>query len=370
MLSSLEKFNRVIDLVPPKSREDIPVFPMMVGTVGHIAGISQAEMMNSCDKWLEAMDKTFEIIGKPDVSMVACPADSVFTMPLAARIPGRELGENEMYQFIEKPQFEPDEYERIMKMGWNAWFSEYLMRIQVPPMTNPGQLWGRWAEVGKNFAKVFAHLGERDIVPIFHTADQPIYDSLSLIRSMMDFTCDLFEDPDQIMDIVRKYQPEKDEGNIRMLKQSGGTRIGIFAMRSSSVFISPSMFEELIWPNLSASIRRYAEAGIVSVIHADANWVPMLKYFTELPKGCCHIELDGASDIFAAYDILGGYQSIAGDVPSTLFAMGTPDDVSEYCEKLITKIGMKGGFMLGSGCEIPPNAKPENIKAMMDSVKR
>lgn len=370
MLSSKEKFDRMIQLIPPKNREDIPVFPMMVGSCGNLTGITQREMMENEDKWLEALDRSFDLIGKPDVSMVACPADSVFTMPLAARIPGRELGDNEMYQFIEKPQFEPEEYERIMKMGWNAWFSEYLMRIQNPPMKKPEELWMRWGKVGANFQKVIDHLEAEGIVPIFHTADQPIYDSLSLIRSMMEFTCDLYDDADQIMDIVKKYQPEKDQANIQMLKQNGGTRIGIFAMRSSSTFISPDMFHELIWPNLRDSIKRYAEAGIVSVIHADANWIPMLKYFTEVPKRSCHIELDGASDIFEAYDILGGYQSIAGDVPSTMFAMGTPDEVSEYCEKLITEIGMKGGFMLGSGCEIPPNAKPECIKAMMDSVKR
>ena len=104
------------------------------------------------------------------------------------------------------------------------------------------------------------------------------------------------------------------------------------------------------------------------VIHADANWLPMLPYFTQLPKGCCHIELDGATDIFAAYDILKGSQSIRGDVPSTLFAYESADAVSEYCDKLV-QMGMGGGFCLGSGCEIPLNAKLENVIAMMDAVR-
>ena len=30
---------------------------------------------------------------------------------------------------------------------------------------------------------------------------------------------------------------------------------------------------------------------------------------------------------------------------------------------------MKGGFILGSGCEIPMNCKPENLMAMMISLR-
>ena len=76
----------------------------------------------------------------------------------------------------------------------------------------------------------------------------------------------------------------------------------------------------------------------------------------------------GATDIEKAYDILRGSQSIRGDVPSTMFAYGTPDEVAAYCEKLVN-MGMKGGFMLSSGCEIPLNAKVENVKAMIDVLR-
>ena len=33
------------------------------------------------------------------------------------------------------------------------------------------------------------------------------------------------------------------------------------------------------------------------------------------------------------------------------------------------KMGMNGGFILGSGCEVPMNAKPENVAAMIASVR-
>ena len=51
-----------------------------------------------------------------------------------------------------------------------------------------------------------------------------------------------------------------------------------------------------------------------------------------------------------------------------MLAYGTPDEVAAYSEKLV-QMGMKGGFMLSSGCEVPLNAKPENVKAMMDVLR-
>ena len=51
-------------------------------------------------------------------------------------------------------------------------------------------------------------------------------------------------------------------------------------------------------------------------------------------------------------------------------AFGGKEEVSDYCKKLIEIVGKDGGFILGAGCEVAPNARPENVKAMIDAVKR
>jgi len=55
---------------------------------------------------------------------------------------------------------------------------------------------------------------------------------------------------------------------------------------------------------------------------------------------------------------------IAGDVPAALLTLGTPDEVNEYCIRLIKDIGPTG-FILHSGCDIPIDAKLENVQAMV-----
>ena len=42
--------------------------------------------------------------------------------------------------------------------------------------------------------------------------------------------------------------------------------------------------------------------------------------------------------------------------------------MDEYCHRLIEEVGKGGGFILAAGCEMAPNAKPENVKAMLESV--
>ena len=43
--------------------------------------------------------------------------------------------------------------------------------------------------------------------------------------------------------------------------------------------------------------------------------------------------------------------------------------VSATVGTYLSFVGGTGGFMLGSGCEVPLNVKPENVKAMIDSVR-
>jgi hypothetical protein len=41
----------------------------------------------------------------------------------------------------------------------------------------------------------------------------------------------------------------------------------------------------------------------------------------------------------------------------------------KYCKKLIDNIGKDSGFILSCGCDLPVDAKFENVKAMVDTAK-
>jgi uroporphyrinogen-III decarboxylase len=73
-------------------------------------------------------------------------------------------------------------------------------------------------------------------------------------------------------------------------------------------------------------------------------------------------------DMARAKDILGDVSCIAGNVPNSLLIMGTPEDVKDYCRKLIDTVGKGGGFIMDSAAIID-EARPENVKAMGDLTR-
>jgi uroporphyrinogen decarboxylase len=368
-LSSRQKVENCFDLKPIKDRSEIPVYPMLVTYPGRFAGLSQKAIMEDPKVWMQALKTTYDYIGYPDLSMSLCLGDVIFAEGLEAMRPGYQLPDDDLFQFIEKPKMDHDDYREIIKNGWAPFFNRYMMRIQNPPFKTNIGLTLRWIKLGINMGKIAKFLTGIGVEPLQGYAMMPLFDNLSLIRSFEPFLLDLYDEPGLIQELMIKEVPGLISSALKNAGRSSVKRIQVYAMRSDANSISPAMFDEFAFPHLKKMIEAFNTAGYRTILHADGNWIPILDRFLQLPNGSVHFEFDGVTDIFQAAEILEGHHSIRGDVPATMLAFGKAEDVSEYCEKLITDIGMKGGFILGSGCEVPLNCKPENLKAMMDSVK-
>jgi uroporphyrinogen decarboxylase len=59
-----------------------------------------------------------------------------------------------------------------------------------------------------------------------------------------------------------------------------------------------------------------------------------------------------------------------GNVKSLSFCLAAPKQVRAECDQLLNKFKGRGGFILSSGCEIPMEANPECIRAMVDAASR
>ncbi len=74
-----------------------------------------------------------------------------------------------------------------------------------------------------------------------------------------------------------------------------------------------------------------------------------MPYLKELPGGKCICQLDSRTDIFKTKEILKGHMCLMGDVSPTLLSLGTPQEVEDYCRKLIDVVGEGSGFIVGVG---------------------
>jgi uroporphyrinogen-III decarboxylase len=74
--------------------------------------------------------------------------------------------------------------------------------------------------------------------------------------------------------------------------------------------------------------------------------------------------------MFRAKEILGDRACLAGNVPISLLCAGSPSEVEDYCKKLIQVCGKNGGFILTTSTTGYGETKPQNVKAMIDSVEK
>lgn len=370
-MNKFEKIENAIHLGPVTCKQDIPVYAHLCAYAAVAAGVTQKELFEGNDAYVKTLTKAYENLGvEPDAVFPLGPADITFGEMMKVKIPGRELGENELFQFVEESIMQIEDYNTIINHGLYAWQFPYMASIQTPPVPvdeHVGEkIGGRFMELGMHMGQNIQYWAEKGIPTFYHGSVFPAFDMFSLARGLEDFFYDLYDEPELVKAACNAATPVIIETALQNAQP--GSRICIWAMRSSNTFVSPEMFAEFCWPNLKQIIEAFYEKGVTSIIHCDADWIKMLPFFKDVPKGSCIIELDGMTDIVKAKEILGGYQCIAGDMPASILAFGTEKETQEYCDKLI-ELAMDGGFIIRSGCEIPLNAKEENLKIFLNCCK-
>lgn len=72
-------------------------------------------------------------------------------------------------------------------------------------------------------------------------------------------------------------------------------------------------------------------------------------------------------DIFEAKKVLGDTACVVGGPPASMMEFGSPEEVKEYCRKLIDVVGKDGGFIMST--QIPlMSVKPENLMAIKAAI--
>lgn len=366
-MDAYERIESAVRLKPPPEG-DVPVAPLIITYTARLAGMTQVQIFSNVNTWRQAVNLAVDRMGAPDMGFALWPRDVPFSEAVRYKLPGRELGDDDLFQINEQEVMQREDYEQILAQGYNRWFLDYNLRLQ--PDLPPGRL-GR-AIIIYQFIRMAlrirgnaAQLNRRGILPAFYGGGYPPFDFFSLARSFTKFIYDLYDCPELVQKACEASVDAIIATMMQPLQVTNGKRVCIYPMRSSATFISPKMFEELALPQLKHIVEYFVRKGITPILHCDANWTPMLPYFRELPQASCILELDQDTDIFKAKQILGDWMCLKGNVSAQLLAFGETGEVEAYCEKLIREVGYGGGFILGSGCEVPLNAKQENVAAIL-----
>jgi uroporphyrinogen decarboxylase len=150
-----------------------------------------------------------------------------------------------------------------------------------------------------------------------------------------------------------------------------GARIGLADPTASGTMISPKQFREFALPYLKVVTTEITTltGGAAPSLHICGNTT---KIWSEMADtGVSVLSLDDAVDLAEAKALVGDRVALLGNVrPTATMYLGTPDDVRANALECLSK-GWDNpkGYILGLGCGLPIDTKPENIHALVNAAR-
>jgi Uroporphyrinogen-III decarboxylase len=346
--------------------------PMIGQYAGQYAGITNREFVWDWEKCMASVDRLHADFPVWDCngSLIELRYGPATKLAGGCRIklPGEDLPDNAEYQMHETEIMTQGDYAIIENEGFAEYQNVFLERSHGVSREQ--------VEEGKKL------MHEKSLSAIERTRKRgqsvlwgPSYgnlpfDAFSMMRSIESFYMDMHKLKDKLLDYLQAANDHLIRSAVAAADRSGIRRVFVGGMRGSGQFIALRHFDRFVWPFFKQMIEAFAAQNIVTVLHLDSDWTKNLEYFLELPPKSFVMQLDSATDIFKAKEILRGHCCLMGDVPAALLTVASPSEVDEYCRKLIDEVGRDGGYFYSVGCATPFNARHENMRVFFDAVEK
>ena len=136
--------------------------------------------------------------------------------------------------------------------------------------------------------------------------------------------------------------------------------------------ISPAMYRKWAWPaerRFFETINPLAEQhGAATLLHICGNMTPVLEVMAE--TGAQILELDHKVSLKTAKERVGRRVCLMGNLdPVEVLWRAAPESVALAARQAVADAGQDGGFILGSGCEVPMHAPQANLHAMIAAAR-
>jgi len=253
------------------------------------------------------------------------------------------------------------------QMGTNVFglFSPPEMQAILDTIKKAGRQLKRFGTYSKRFEKMLKKEG-------FYSqtggmADAP-FDLLGdFLRGTKGMMLDMYRRPDTILKACEKILPMEIEKGVQSTKRAGGKLCFIALHKGLDGFMSEEQFKKFYWPTLRDLAIGLIDEGLIPYMFWEGNCTSRLALIKDIPAGKAIYRFE-ATDMMKAKDILGDRVCIRGNVPISLLATGTQEEVRSYCKKLIDYAGRGGGLIMDAAAHVT-EAKPENLRAMFDFTR-
>jgi uroporphyrinogen decarboxylase len=148
--------------------------------------------------------------------------------------------------------------------------------------------------------------------------------------------------------------------------QSGAHLPLVFDPAASPAVVPPNFFREFELPRLQRVFQALSEAGALgNWLHIAGPVSPILPYYEK-----AGVDLANFDYVVSAAEARSRlpFTCLDGNIRPLLFVDGSPAEIRAEALHVLRAFSDRRGLILSSGCEIPPEAKPENVAALASAA--
>ncbi len=315
---------------------------------------------------------------------------------------GQKLPDELTIQAVEGEFMMGDEYKEFAADPTNFWMKKYLPRVMptlaplamltelprvsenvdiidliVPFGTPPFQaMLKTLMEAGDELMKMLGAVGQT--AGMIAASGFPSM-GLNIVKTPFDYLgdtlrgtkgilTDMFRRPDDLLAACEAYVPVLINAVVNASDRTGAPTALYVLHKGADSFMSQAQFEKFYWPTWKAVMMGLYEEGITSYLFVEGSYKHRLENLAEMPEKSlvCHFD---QTDMTRVKEVLSDKFVIAGNVPASLMATGTTDEVRAYCDNLVELYADAPGYIMAHGCYFE-NSTDDKIRAFMDSVKK
>ncbi|MBO8180476.1 MAG: hypothetical protein H0Z19_08380 [Archaeoglobus sp.] len=405
-----ERLERIETVLKGKEPDRVPVTGATTVWHGRYAGYTAKEVLFDYEKskdaalkvardfdfdtftpiiGLEGMIYTVAFLNQPEISSAArfiLGPTHLVLQDVYSRWPGYELDENAHPQFIGKEIMKVEEYDQLIENPL-----EFINKVVMPRINKKladvgsAEYNAALTKYGLELARFGAFMAELSMemakigyptIPM-SWAYAPLDLIGDFLRDIKNVVLDLFRVPEKVKDAVEAVKPliikaaEISAPPVEVRKQLFGTDVvECFYPLHLNEYLNPKLYSEFYWPSLNDIFHKVAEMGQVNFVLFEGKHDAHLETLLEAPKKKV-VGVFEKTDPRKVREVLGDHVILVSGPPNSLLIGGTPQKVEEYMKSLLEDC-KEGGMMIWPGVDggISRDAKPENVKAMVDAVKK
>ncbi len=190
------------------------------------------------------------------------------------------------------------------------------------------------------------------------------------MRGMEQLIYDTVDDPDFVHAVMRFCTDYTKMLGTSVVEAIGEGGVGLFTTDPAAgcSVISPKIYKEFVSPYHEEIVSYFKERGTLISFHICGYLDPIMEDIVS--TGVDGVSIDERSSLKKMFETSRGRIVVIGNIAPMLFATGTKEDIEAAVKECMDSAAGDSGYILSSGCAIPPHTPLENMKYFMEAAEK